>query len=147
MERIASASPADRDEIARLLDACTLPSSDIAPHLDRFFVAFEEGRVVGCIGLEVQGADGLLRSLAVAPERRGRGIARRLYARLLGRARSLGVSNLYMLTTDAEPFFEMLGFRALPRDDVPSTIRATEQFRALCPGTAHCLSRPVPSAD
>jgi N-acetylglutamate synthase-like GNAT family acetyltransferase len=147
MEEIASASLADRDEIVRLLDACALPSSDIEPHLERFFVARDEGQVVGCIGLEVQGGDGLLRSLAVAPGQRNRGIARRLYARLLGQARRLGVSHLYLLTTTAEPFFEMLGFRVLARGDVPESIRATEQFRALCPATARCLSRPVPSAD
>ena len=147
MEQISSASRADRDEIAALLSACALPSSDIDAHLDRFFVARDEGRIVGCIGLEVQGQDGLLRSLAVAPERRGSGIARRLYARLLGQARGLGVAPLYLLTTNAEPFFEMLGFRMLPREDVPASMQATEQFRALCPATARCLSRPVPSAD
>jgi amino-acid N-acetyltransferase len=147
MEEIVSASLADRDEIVRLLDACALPSSDVEPHLGRFFVARDEGRVVGCIGLEVQGGDGLLRSLAVAPGQRSKGIARRLYARLLGQARRLGVSHLYLLTTTAEPFFEMLGFRALAREDVPESIRATEQFRALCPAAARCLSRPVPSAD
>lgn len=147
MEPITSASGDDRAEIARLLDACSLPSSDIDPHLGRFFVARDEGRIVGCIGLQVEGGDGLLRSLAVVPERRGNGIARRLYAKLLGQARGLGVTQLYLLTTGAEPFFEMLGFRALAREDVPQSIRATDQFRALCPETARCLSRPVPSAD
>lgn len=147
MERISAATLADRDEIAHLLDACALPSSDIDAHLDRFFVARSGGRIVGCIGLEVAGGDGLLRSLAVAPDQRGQGIARRLYARLLTQARGLGVSQLYLLTTGAEPFFEMLGFRMLAREDVPDSIRATEQFRALCPATAGCLSRPVPQAD
>jgi N-acetylglutamate synthase-like GNAT family acetyltransferase len=147
MEQIASASSADRDEIARLLDACALPSSDIDAHLSRFFVARDDGRIVGCIGLEATGDDALLRSLAVAPDQRGKGIARRLYARLIGQARGLGVSQLYLLTTGAEPFFEMLGFRAVGRDDVPAAIRSTEQFRSLCPSTATCLSRPVPSAD
>jgi N-acetylglutamate synthase-like GNAT family acetyltransferase len=147
MEQIASASSADRDEIARLLDSCALPSADIDAHLSRFFVARDDGRIVGCIGLEAAGDDALLRSLAVAPDRRGEGIARRLYARLIGQARGLGVSQLYLLTTGAEPFFEMLGFRAVGRDDVPAAIRSTEQFRSLCPSTATCLSRPVPSAD
>jgi N-acetylglutamate synthase-like GNAT family acetyltransferase len=147
MEQIAAASSADRDEIARLLDLCALPSSDIDAHLNRFFVARDDGRIVGCIGLEATGDDALLRSLAVAPDQRGKGIARRLYARLIGQARGLGVSQLYLLTTGAEPFFEMLGFRAVGRDDVPAAIRSTEQFRALCPSTATCLSRPVPSAD
>jgi N-acetylglutamate synthase-like GNAT family acetyltransferase len=147
MEQISSATRADREQIAALLSACALPSADIDAHLGRFFVARDGERIVGCIGLEVQGRDGLLRSLAVTPERRGVGTARRLYARLLGQARGLGVSQLYLLTTGAEPFFELLGFRMLPREDVPETMRSTEQFRALCPATARCLSRPVPSAD
>jgi amino-acid N-acetyltransferase len=102
---------------------------------------------VGCIGLEAGGEDALLRSLAVTPDHRGNGVARRLYARMLGQARALGVSRLFLLTSGAEPFFEMLGFRAVDRDDVPPAIRTTEQFRALCPASAHCLSRSVPPAD
>jgi amino-acid N-acetyltransferase len=146
MEELQPALPADREAIAALLVACDLPHEDIAPHLERFTVARDAGRLVGVIGLEVHGVDGLVRSLAVADDRRGEGIARRLYASLLGGAHRLGLSRLYLLTTTAQGFFEMLGFRAVPRESVPESIRATEEFRALCPSSAICMTRPLSRA-
>ncbi len=143
MEELEPALPADRDAVAALLVACNLPHRDIAPHLQHFTVARDGGRLVGVIGLEVHGGDGLVRSLAVADDRRGEGIARRLYASLLGRARRLGLERLYLLTTGAQGFFEMLGFHAVGRESVPDAIRATEEFRALCPSTATCMTRPL----
>jgi hypothetical protein len=38
----------------------------------------------------------------------------------------------------------MLGFRVVPRDEVPEVIRATEEFRALCPANATCMARVMP---
>jgi amino-acid N-acetyltransferase len=142
MEDLADAGPTDRDAVAALLESCGLPHRDLAAHLPHFTVARLDGRIVGVIGLEVHGGDGLLRSLAVADDHRGEGIARRLYASLIGRARALGVTRLYLLATNAQGFFEMLGFRAVDREAVPEAIRDTEEFRA-CPATATCLVRPV----
>jgi amino-acid N-acetyltransferase len=146
MEELQPAQPADRDAIAALLAACDLPHEDIAPHLEHFIVAREGGRLVGVIGLEVHGPDALVRSLAVSGDCCGQGIARRLYATLLGRARPLGLQRLYLLTTTAQGFFELLGFRSVARDSVPEAIRGTEEFRALCPSSATCMTRPLPRA-
>jgi amino-acid N-acetyltransferase len=143
MEQLTAALPADEPAVTTLLRACGLPYQDIAPHLAHFTVARDGARVVGVIGLETHGSSGLLRSLAVAEDRRGEGIARRLYASLLGKAQQLGLADLYLLTTSAHGFFEMLGFRAVPRDSVPDAIRASEEFRALCPDTATCMARPI----
>ncbi len=144
MEQLAPARPDDAAEIAALLTACGLPSRDIAAHLPHFTVARDGGRLVGVIGLEVHGAIGLLRSLAVDEDRRGEGIALRLYAAELAVARRAGMERLFCLTTSAQRFFEMLGFRALPRDAVPEAIRDTEEYRTLCPATATCMVRPMP---
>ena len=143
MEDLENAGPEDQEAVAALLEGCGLPHEDIAPHLGHFTLARSGGRLVGVIGLEVHGHDGLLRSLAVAEEHRGEGIARRLYASLLGRARGLGVERLFLLTTNANGFFEMLGFRVVERQDVPEAIRGTEEFRMLCPRTATCMARTV----
>ena len=143
MEQLTPATPADRDPIAALLAECGLPNADIDPHLPNFTVARDGGRVVGVGGIEVHGDDALLRSMAVAPDRRGEGIARRLYASVLGRARTLGVGRLFLLTTSAQGFFELLGFRQIDRESVPEAIRATEEFRALCPSSAICMTRTM----
>ncbi len=127
-----------------LLEACGLPHQDIGPHLPHFTVARDGGRLVGVIGLEVHGQEALLRSLAVAPDRRGRGIARRLYATVIGQAQRLGLDRLYLLTTTADAFFEMLGFSSVPRESVPQAIREAREFGGLGPGSAVCMLRTVP---
>lgn len=144
MEQLERAQATDLHDIAALLDACGLPTRDVAAHLSTFTVARDAGRLVGVIGLELHGALGLLRSLAVAEDRRGQGVALRLYAAELAVARAAGLEQLFCLTTTAEGFFEMLGFRALARDEVPEAIRDTEEFRALCPVSAVCMARPMP---
>jgi amino-acid N-acetyltransferase len=143
MEQLTPASPADAAAVTALLRSCGLPHQDIAPHLPHFLVARDAGRVIGVIGLEVHGSDGLLRSLAVSEDRRSEGVARRLYALLLGKARALQLSRLYLLTTSAQGFFEMLGFRAVERETVPAAIRTSEEFRSLCPDTATCMARAI----
>jgi amino-acid N-acetyltransferase len=143
MEAIVGARPEHEVEVVALLRACGLPHADVAAHLPHFSLAVDGGRVVGVIGLEVHGQDGLVRSLAVADDRRGEGIARRLYAALLGRSHRLGLLRLFLLTTTAQGFFELLGFRQIARDAVPEAIRATEEFRTLCPANATCMERPM----
>ena len=117
---------------------------DVAAHLANFIVARVDGQVVGVIGLEVHGKYGLLRSLAVDDGYRGEGLALRLYATELGVARRLGLEQLYCLTTSAQGFFEMLGWRVLLREEVPEEIRATQEFTSLCPASAICLVRAMP---
>jgi amino-acid N-acetyltransferase len=143
MEDLGNAGPGDEEAVAALLEGCGLPHEDIRPHLGQFTLARSDGRLVGVIGLEVHGRDGLLRSLAVAEDHRGEGIARRLYASLLGRARGLGVERLFLLTTSANGFFEMLGFQVVQRELVPEAIRSTEEFRVLCAQSATCMVRSV----
>ncbi len=144
MEQLTPATPADREAIAALLAECGLPGGDLEPHLANFTVARDGARIVGVGGIEVHGDDGLLRSIAVAPDRRGEGIARRLYASLLGRARVLGVGHLFLLTTSAQGFFELLGFRRVDREAVPEAIRTTEEFRALGGAeSAVCMTRTM----
>jgi N-acetylglutamate synthase-like GNAT family acetyltransferase len=143
MEQHTPAREEDRDAIAALLASCGLPHTDIAPHLPYFTLAREDGHIIGVIGVEVHGRDGLMRSLAVAPDHRGRGVARRLYAMLLKSARGLGITRLYLLTATAQSWFQLLGFRAVPRDEVPEAIRSTEEFRAFCPANALCMVRPI----
>jgi amino-acid N-acetyltransferase len=143
MEDLENAGPGDLEAVAALLEGCGLPHEDIEPHLGHFTLARSGGRLVGVIGLEVHGRDGLLRSLAVAEDHRGEGIARRLYASLLGHARGLEVERLFLLTTSANGFFEMLGFHVIEREVVPEAIRSTEEFRVLCPQTATCMVRSV----
>jgi amino-acid N-acetyltransferase len=106
-------------------------------------VGRSDGAIVGVIGLEAYGRAALVRSLAVEPAFRGRGIAGELNALIFGLAQRLGVDELYLLTLTASDYFAKLGFQRVNRDDVPESIQATNEFRLLCPQTAVCMMKRV----
>ncbi|MEO5960838.1 MAG: arsenic resistance N-acetyltransferase ArsN2 [Opitutaceae bacterium] len=139
---IASAKPADAAGIAALLHEAGLPHADFARHLSHFLVARDEaGALVGAVGAEVYAPEALLRSLVVAPEKRGAGLGHELVQRLEIAAAGWGVERWWLLTTTAERFFAARGFRVVPRAEAPATIAATEEFRGLCPSMAVCMTR------
>jgi amino-acid N-acetyltransferase len=131
------AKPADQSAIEALLKSCNLPDQDISPHLNNFIVARDQDRIVGCIGLELEGP--LLRSLAVDPSSRNQGIARNLCNRLFKSVTR--AEEIYLLTTSAAVFFERLGFESINRSDAPDVIRKNRQFTELCPSSAVLMRR------
>jgi amino-acid N-acetyltransferase len=78
--------------------------------VQEFLVADWDGVVVGCGALHVLWQDlGEIRTLAVAPERRGRKIGDLLLAELIEGARQLGLERLFALTFETR-FFARHGF-------------------------------------
>jgi len=139
---IAQARAEDLHVIQALLAEAELPG-DIEAHLSHSLVARHDGRLVGCIGMEVHGRDALFRSLAVTPAYRGLGLAWRLYERLVKRARAKGVERAYLLTTTIEPLAERWGFRRIDRAQVPEAIRDTSEFRGACCASAVAMWRDL----
>jgi amino-acid N-acetyltransferase len=135
------AAPPDEKAVRALIRACGLPDQDIDEHLRHFILARSRREVVGVVGLEPLARRGLLRSLAVAAPWRRQGLAKKLCERITAYARSRGVSELYLLTNDAEALFAKLGFTRIDRDELPESIRATREFRFLCPATAVSMLR------
>lgn len=124
-------------EQLQLLAACALPISDMDSCVAlRLFSAYEGAALAGVVGLEMHGRLALLRSLAVAPGRRGTGLGKRLVAYAEKHAAEDGIESLYLLTTTAAPFFEKLGYETASRADAPPAIRATAQFSGLCPDSS-----------
>ncbi len=124
-------------DVMRLVAGAGLPTEDLADaDLSHFFGYGSREKPSGVVGLEVFGAEALLRSLVVEPSERGTGGGRLLVAAAEAHAHSQGVRSVYLLTTTAEPFFERLGFRRADRGGAPATIRATREFASLCPASA-----------
>ncbi len=98
--------------------------AELYESLRDFQVAEVGGRVVGCSALTIAW-EGLaeVRSLATAREFRGRGIGRRLVEACLAEARRLGIGRVFALT-QAPPFFERLGFKRVPKEELPHKIWA-----------------------
>jgi amino-acid N-acetyltransferase len=126
--------------VRELLASGDLPNDDIADHIGSFILARDGRTIVGSIGVEILGETGLLRSLCVANEHRGRGIANQLCDRLTPFAREKGCRRLFLLTTTAKGFFERRGFEVVPRETAPPELQQTSEFRSLCPSTATCMT-------
>ena len=133
---VRRARPDDLQGVLALLDADALPRAGVAEAFDHFQVIEVGGRIVAVAGLEVHGNDGVLRSVAVHPNFRGRAWGSRLTEAAIRSARSAGLSRLYLLTTTAEDFFPRFGFRRTERDAAPAAIRASVEFAEACPASA-----------
>lgn len=143
---IRPATPSDLPAIERLLLASALPTAGVRDALGGFLVAEHEGALVGVVGIEACCDYGLLRSTAVDPAWRSRGLGRRLVERAVAGAESRGTRALYLLTTTAERYFPSFGFAPTTRDAVPAEIRATEEFREACPASAVVMVRECGAA-
>jgi N-acetylglutamate synthase-like GNAT family acetyltransferase len=137
--------PADSTDLAgirELLASNALPTTDLS-HLQHFIVAKVHGVIAAVAGIEVYGADALLRSVCVHEAQRGRGLAVAACELLVARAHASGVRCLYLLTETASGFFERRGFTVCARAAVPAAIAATAEFRTLCPASAICMKREL----
>ena len=139
---VTLASARSLGEIKALLAECRLPTDDIGDDAT-FVAAYANEALCGTAGMESFGEIGLLRSVAVRPAWRGKGIARTLCDEIMRRARGTGMRRLYLLTTDAQTFFRTIGFEAVAREALPAQMQATAQFRELCPQTAVAMARAL----
>ncbi len=142
------ATTRDLAAIEQLLTAAQLPTAGVTEALANFIVAESDGRLVGVVGLEVCCEYALLRSTAVEPAWRGRGLGRALVERIIAEAEARGIRALYLLTTTAEHYFPSFGFTRTTRETVPDDVRASVEFRSACPASAVVMEKQlqVPSS-
>ena len=133
---IVPATTRDLPDILALLKTSALPLAGIERHVSTMLVAREVGKISGCAAVEVYGTAGLLRSVAVAAERRGEGVGQRLPAAALELARERGVHDVYLLTTTAGDFFPRFGFTPIARNQIDPAVAASEELRGACPASA-----------
>jgi len=144
MPTLRQAVPGDWDAVQGLLLAADLPVDDLgAERLGGFLIAEDENATVGLIGLEVLGALGLLRSLVVARNARNTGLGGKLVGALESVALAAGITELWLLTIDAERFFQRHDFEIIDRTAAPDEIRETDEFSTLCPGTAYLMRKTL----
>ncbi len=132
------------EEVTALLAECALPIADISVSSPLQVFGIRNGGVlVAVAGLELYPPYGLLRSVAVRPAFRKRGLARELVAFAESFAADHGIELLFLLTTTAERFFLGLGYSLASRDEAPTAIQATSQFSGLCPASSTLLAKRV----
>jgi amino-acid N-acetyltransferase len=110
-------------------------------HMQNFFYVGPATAPVGIVGVQLYGADALLRSLVVTETLRAQGLGRGLVERAEQHAHERGAVTIYLLTTTAESFFRSRGYTVTPRDSAPPAIRSTPEFAGLCPASSAFLSK------
>lgn len=104
---VRRAAPSDRDEVIALSRA--ISEHDFIPEVydfwmtrtgpDGFYVAEQDGRIVGCYCLELPGpGQGYLYAMRIHPEVQGQGIGSQLCRMQVEQARSIGSTDLYLLS-------------------------------------------------
>ena len=142
---IRQANAEDLAFVRTLLADNALPNSDVddSGRIRCLIADDADGHPAACIGVETYGNNALLRSLAVRPAMRGRGVGHALVAAAEDTARAMGVSRLYLLTKTARDFFSHLGYDVIDRVDAPDTLQGSSQFAELCPASAVCMSKTL----
>lgn len=134
--------PSGSDLRAALM-AAGLPIDDLdEPGRLYFECRNPDGVLIGFSELEKCGPDLLLRSVVILPEFRSRKHGRELVLATIAQPPSS--AGIYLATTTAAAFFELLGFEAVTRDRVPEPVLSTHQLSGLCPASATImrLNRP-----
>jgi amino-acid N-acetyltransferase len=91
-------------------------------NLQSLTVAEENGRVIGVAGLHILWSDlAEIRSLALSPDYKGKGIGKQLVFHLIQEAESLGIARVFALTYQVA-FFEKCGFQLIQKESLPQKV-------------------------
>lgn len=105
-------------------DGVLLPRdrAELCENVRDFVVAEENGRVIGCGALHLYGTHlAEIRSIAVSPQSKGRGVGRLLVEALMEESRRHAVTCVCLFTR-TPGFFAHLGFEIAQRQDLPDKI-------------------------
>jgi amino-acid N-acetyltransferase len=122
-----------------LLKSSGLPADDLQYERDLLIGYYEGGVLVGTGGLEVYGSFALLRSLSVKLGIRGQSVGTNIATYLIEEARKKKLKGIYLLTENAQGFFQKKGFHEVSRSEVPEEIKLSSEFSRVCPDTAKVM--------
>ncbi len=122
----------DLQEVLTLLEEVNLPREGVAESFQDFFVIRKNSRVIGCIGIEIYGEVGLMRSTAIHPSFQGQGYGKQLVETLENYARDKKLNRIYLLTDTAEKFFMKLNYKVISREKANPKIKQSVEYTTLC---------------
>ena len=147
---VACSGARDVDDVRALLVASDLTLSGLGESGLHLWIARDEsGAVVASTGYEASddGRDVLIRSVAVAPVLRGRGLGLGLAAWALTRAGQAGAARAWLFSRRSGPFWQRAGFEPADRDELARRLATTHQVRQFVAtgqlGHEVAWSRPV----
>lgn len=129
---IRKANKQDLESLQAFLSKAKLGTDGLNEETINYFLLLEnpEGTIRGSLGMEAFGESGLLRSLVVTPGQADKEIFV-LFEQMVQLAKEKGMKSLFLATNKsvALPFFELMGFRKLGRDELPSEFFQSEHIR------------------
>jgi amino-acid N-acetyltransferase len=138
-----TARPEDWPAVEALLTASRLPLDGAADAFACGVVAEEGEQIIGCAAVECYDGSALLRSVAVAPDRRGTGVGADLVHEAERLARGRGASDVILLTETAGPWFDRLGYDVIERSTVPAEVAHSVEFETACSTSAIAMRRSL----
>ena len=127
---IREAEPREAERVCALLAQLHLGVDNVLAPGTRYWVAEGPGHeLVGVVGLEYGAEVVLLRSAAVDPLARGRGVGAALVREALRSAASAGYARAYLFSTGAGPYWAKLGFRQIPVPELVAALPEAPQVR------------------
>ena len=140
---IQPAEPRDLPAVRRLLETQHLLLDGIDDHVSTMVVAKRGDEVVGAAAVELYSDGALLRSVVVDPVVQGQGLGHRLSDAAVDIAKDRGTRAVFLLTTTASTFFPKLGFEPIARENVPTSVQASIEFRSTCCASAVVMRKQL----
>ena len=129
---IRCANKEDLNGLREFLTRANLGCEGLSEETVEFFLLLEDedGAIKGTLGMEVFADCGLLRSLVVSPGQAEKDIVL-LITQMMQLAKEKGLRSLFLATNKgvALPFFELLGFEKVARDQLPDEMYSLEHIR------------------
>ncbi|RPE74732.1 N-acetylglutamate synthase-like GNAT family acetyltransferase [Curtobacterium sp. PhB137] len=128
-------SPVTNDDVLELrafLSEADLTIAGLDSTAVRLWVERDhDGNIVGSTGYEAStdGADVLIRSVAVSSGRRTAGAGTRLARFALEEAASSGATRAWLFSRRSGPFWQKIGFGRADRDELAAVLSDTQQVR------------------
>ena len=131
------ATGTDELQIRELLEQAQLPTESLGRSVTEFFVAEEDGAIIGVAGFEYYGDDALLRSVAIQSNRRSLGLGSSMVDWMLSRAIERRIKRIVLLTNTASKFFEKKGFQVIDRSFISNeALKKSSEFASVCPASS-----------
>jgi N-acetylglutamate synthase-like GNAT family acetyltransferase len=131
---IIRARKQDLERVQAFLSKAQLGTDGLTEETVDYFLLLEdeEGNIRGSLGMEAYKENGLLRSLVVSPGQAEKEIFV-LFNQMLKLAQEKGITNLFLATNKsvALPFFEVLGFSRMERENLPKEFYGSEHIRHI----------------
>jgi N-acetylglutamate synthase-like GNAT family acetyltransferase len=131
---IRKANKQDLESLQAFLSRANRGTDGLTAETINYFLLLEniDGTIRGSLGIEAFGEFGLLRSLVVTPGQADKEIFV-LFDQMVQLAKEKGMKNLFLATNKsvALPFFELMGFQRVEREELPSEFNQSEHIQHL----------------